>query len=85
MGYLTHSSSVVLELGLCADEQVYIHCHVGTDRSYVDSNDDATGEYVYMNIYAMTLENKSFMIYTSPPVDYPLKRIMLTIRWDTTL
>ena len=64
MGYLTHSSSVVLELGLCADEQVCIHCHVGTDRSYVDSN-DATGEYVYMNIYAMTLEIKSFVIYMS--------------------
>ena len=64
MGYLTHSSNVVLELGLCADEQVYIHCHVGTDRSYVDSN-DATGEYVYMNIYAMTLEIKSLMIYIS--------------------
>ena len=61
MGYLTHSSSVVLELGLCADEQVYIHCHVGTDRSHVDSN-DATGEYVYMNIYAMALEIKSLMI-----------------------
>ena len=44
-------------MGESADEQVYIHCHVGTDRSYVDSN-DATGEYVYMNIYAMTLEFK---------------------------
>ena len=64
MGYLTHSSNVVLELGLCADEQVYIHCHVGTDRSYVDSN-DATGEYVYMNIYAMALQIKSLMIYMS--------------------
>ena len=61
MGYLTHSSSVVLELGLCADEQVNIHCDVGTDRSYVDSN-DTTGEYVYMNIYAMALEIKSLMI-----------------------
>jgi len=64
MGYLTHSSSVVLELGLCADEQVYIHCHLGTDRSYVDSN-DATGGYVYMNICAVALEIKSIMIYMS--------------------
>ena len=64
MGYLTHSSNVVLELGLCADEQVSIHCHVATDRSYVDSN-DATGEYMYMNIYAMALQIKSLMIYMS--------------------
>ena len=28
-------------------------------------SNDATGEYVYMNIYAMTLEIKSLMIYMS--------------------
>ena len=55
MGYLTRSSNVVLELGLCADEQVCIHCHVATGRSYVDPN-DAMGMHMYMNIYAMTLD-----------------------------
>ena len=64
MGYLTHSSNVVLELGFALMSRcISTATSVLTDLMWTQTM--ATGEYMYMNIHAMTLEIKSLMIYMS--------------------